>query len=133
VLSDSVGPFNLAAEPVIGPAELAAMLHARLIKVSRAGAAMRTAAAVTYRLRLQPVELGGHGRSIAGSALDAEQSPKRDGRGSVVDEVTAADGASTAVATTGTREQEMTMASTSSPGARFVRSQVPGPLPAGMD
>jgi UDP-glucose 4-epimerase len=58
VLSDSAGPFNLAAEPVIGPAELATMLHARLVKVSRAGATIRAAAAATYRLRLQPVEPG---------------------------------------------------------------------------
>ncbi len=58
VLSDSAGPLNVAAEPVIGSAELAAMLHARLVKVSRAGAAMRAAAAATYRLRLQPVEPG---------------------------------------------------------------------------
>lgn len=58
VLSDSAGAFNLAAEPVIGSAELAAMLHARLVKVPRAGAAIRAAAAASYRLRLQPVEPG---------------------------------------------------------------------------
>lgn len=56
VLSDRRGPFNLAADPVIGPAELAQVLGARPIPV--APAVVRGAAAVTYALRLQPAEPG---------------------------------------------------------------------------
>jgi nucleoside-diphosphate-sugar epimerase len=55
-LSDQSGPFNIAAEPVIGSAELATMLHARPIPVPPA--VLRTAAAVTYALHLQPAEPG---------------------------------------------------------------------------
>jgi nucleoside-diphosphate-sugar epimerase len=55
-LSDCAGAFNIAAEPVIGHAELAEMLHARMVPVSPR--VVRAAAAVTYRLRLQPAEPG---------------------------------------------------------------------------
>jgi nucleoside-diphosphate-sugar epimerase len=56
VLSDRAGAFNIAAEPVIGPEELAEMLGARPVKVSPRVA--RAAVAATYRLRLQPAEPG---------------------------------------------------------------------------
>lgn len=56
VLSDRTGAFNVAAEPVIGPGELAGMLRARPVKVSPR--ALRAVAAVSYRLRLQPAEPG---------------------------------------------------------------------------
>lgn len=56
VLSDAAGPFNIAADPVIGPPELARMLHARPVPVSPA--LVRAAAAATYALRLQPAEPG---------------------------------------------------------------------------
>ncbi len=56
VLSDVSGPFNIAAEPVIGAAELAQLLHARPVRVSPA--LLRGAAAATFALRLQPAEPG---------------------------------------------------------------------------
>ncbi|MGZ4176071.1 MAG: NAD-dependent epimerase/dehydratase family protein [Solirubrobacteraceae bacterium] len=56
VMSDADGAFNIAAEPDLGPAELAAMLHARTVPVS--ARVLRAGAAVTYRLRLQPAEPG---------------------------------------------------------------------------
>jgi len=56
VLSDCTGAFNVAAEPVIGPPELARMLGARQIPASPR--LVRAAAAVSYGLRLQPAEPG---------------------------------------------------------------------------
>ena len=56
VLSGSAGAFNIAAEPVIGPEELAAMLGARPVPMS--ARLLRAAAAATYRARLQPAEPG---------------------------------------------------------------------------
>lgn len=56
VRSDRAGAFNIAAEPVIGPEELAEMLHAPPLRVSPR--VLRAAAAVSYRLRLQPAEPG---------------------------------------------------------------------------
>ncbi len=56
VLSDCVGAFNIAAEPVIGAAQLAELLDARPVKVP--ARALRAAAAATYALRLQPAEPG---------------------------------------------------------------------------
>ena len=56
VLSDAGGPFNIAAEPVIGAAELARLLDARPVRVP--AAVMRGAAAATFALRLQPAEPG---------------------------------------------------------------------------
>ena len=56
IVSSVRGAFNLAAEPVLGPAEIARVLGARTIKVS--ARALRAAAAATYALRLQPTEPG---------------------------------------------------------------------------
>jgi UDP-glucose 4-epimerase len=56
VVSDARGPFNIAADPVIGARELAGMLHARPVPVSARIA--RGAAAASYALRLQPAEPG---------------------------------------------------------------------------
>jgi UDP-glucose 4-epimerase len=59
VVSDASGPFNIAAEPDIGPPELAQMLGARLLAVPAwSRSALRGAAAATFRLRLQPSEPG---------------------------------------------------------------------------
>jgi nucleoside-diphosphate-sugar epimerase len=49
---DVSGPFNIAAEPVVGSDELARMLHARKVAISPR--VLRAAASATYRLRLQP-------------------------------------------------------------------------------
>ncbi len=53
---DARGPFNLAAEPVIGPPELAEAFEARPVRLSARSA--RAAAAAAYRLHLSPVEAG---------------------------------------------------------------------------
>jgi nucleoside-diphosphate-sugar epimerase len=56
VLSDGGGAFNIAAEPVLGPEELAGMLDARMVSVSPR--VVRGLAAASYRMRLQPAEPG---------------------------------------------------------------------------
>ncbi len=56
LLSDARGAFNLAADPPIGPPELAEMLRARRVKLPRT--VLRGAAAATFALRLQPSEPG---------------------------------------------------------------------------
>ncbi len=56
VSSDRAGAFNIAAEPVLGPHELAGMLGARLVRVSPR--IVRTAADAAYRMHLQPAEPG---------------------------------------------------------------------------
>jgi nucleoside-diphosphate-sugar epimerase len=53
---DARGAFNLAAEPVLGPAELAAVFGARRVSVSPRVA--RAAAALAFRLHISPVEEG---------------------------------------------------------------------------
>jgi UDP-glucose 4-epimerase len=56
LVRDVGGPFNLAAEPVIGPEELAKILHARPVDVP--ARVLRTAADLSWRLHLQPAEAG---------------------------------------------------------------------------
>ncbi len=56
VVGDARGPFNLAADPVIGPEELARLLSARPLKVSPR--VLRAAAVASFALRLQPAEPG---------------------------------------------------------------------------
>ncbi len=56
VLGDASGPFNIAADPVIGSEDLAELLGARPVKLP--ASAVRAAAAATFRLRLQPAEPG---------------------------------------------------------------------------
>ena len=55
-VTDVSGPFNIAAEPVVGSDELARMLRARKLPISPR--VLRAAAAASYRLRLQPSEPG---------------------------------------------------------------------------
>jgi nucleoside-diphosphate-sugar epimerase len=56
-LTQSVsGPFNVAAEPVLDPPRLAELLGARLIRFPPA--ALRAAAAASWRLHLQPTPPG---------------------------------------------------------------------------
>jgi UDP-glucose 4-epimerase len=52
VTSDAHGPFNVAAEPVLDPDRLARLLKARKVPVPPR--VLRAAAAITWRLRLQP-------------------------------------------------------------------------------
>jgi nucleoside-diphosphate-sugar epimerase len=69
LLADLRGAFNLAADPPIGPPELAAILRARRVKLPRA--ALRGAAAATFALRLQPTEPGWVDMAFAVPLLDS--------------------------------------------------------------
>ena len=53
---DVRGPFNVAADPVLDPPELARILKARLVPVG--SALLRGGAALTWRLRVQPTPPG---------------------------------------------------------------------------
>ena len=52
LLSDARGAFNIAADPVLDPERLAGLLGAR--RVPMRGGALRSAADLSWRLRLQP-------------------------------------------------------------------------------
>jgi len=56
VNEDARGPYNIAAEPVLDPDELARALGARPVPVPKR--VLRGGAALAYRLRLQPSEAG---------------------------------------------------------------------------
>jgi UDP-glucose 4-epimerase len=56
IVGDAAGPFNIAAEPVLDPAELGRILGARPVRLP--GRVLRGAAAATFKLRLQPSEPG---------------------------------------------------------------------------
>jgi nucleoside-diphosphate-sugar epimerase len=56
VVGEADGAFNIAAEPPIGPPELARLLRARRVKLP--AAALRTAAALSWRAHLQPAGEG---------------------------------------------------------------------------
>jgi nucleoside-diphosphate-sugar epimerase len=56
VVSDVRGAFNVAAEPVLDPDRLAEILGARKVRVP--ARVLRTAAALTWRARLQPTPEG---------------------------------------------------------------------------
>jgi nucleoside-diphosphate-sugar epimerase len=69
VISDVRGAFNLAADPPIGPPELAGIFKARPVKLPRG--ALRGAAALTFALRLQPSEPGWVDMAFAVPLLDS--------------------------------------------------------------
>jgi nucleoside-diphosphate-sugar epimerase len=56
LVNDVSGPFNIAAEPELDPAELARLLGARRVKVP--ASVLRAGAAASFKLRLQPSEAG---------------------------------------------------------------------------
>jgi nucleoside-diphosphate-sugar epimerase len=56
IVGDARGPFNVAADPVLDPAELASALGARRLRMP--GQALRAGAAISWFLRLQPSEPG---------------------------------------------------------------------------
>ena len=56
IVGDVCGPFNVAAEPVLDPPELARLLRARTISVPPK--MLRALTAATWRLRLQPTPPG---------------------------------------------------------------------------
>ncbi|MEA2419617.1 MAG: UDP-glucose 4-epimerase [Thermoleophilaceae bacterium] len=68
VLGDASGPFNIAAEPVVDPSELARILGARRVPVP--ASVLRTAAAISFKLRLQPSEPGWIDMALDGPLMD---------------------------------------------------------------
>jgi UDP-glucose 4-epimerase len=69
LLSDVRGPFNLAADPPIGPVELAELLRARRVRLP--ARALRAAATATFALYLQPSEPGWVDMALAVPLLDS--------------------------------------------------------------
>jgi UDP-glucose 4-epimerase len=69
IVGDSRGAFNLAADPVLDPEQLASLLDARRVRVP--AAAIRAAAAITFALRLQPSEPGWVDMALAVPLLDS--------------------------------------------------------------
>ena len=68
VNDDARGPFNIAADPVLDPDELARALDARTVRVP--SAVLRGGAALTYALRLQPSEPGWVDMAFAVPVMD---------------------------------------------------------------
>ncbi len=71
LLAQARGAFNLAADPVIGAEDLAEMLSARVIPVPPG--LLRAAAALTFRLRLQPSEPGWLDMALSVPLLDSSR------------------------------------------------------------
>jgi nucleoside-diphosphate-sugar epimerase len=68
IKSDARGAFNIAAEPVIDPPRLASLLRARRVRIPPA--ALRGAAALSWRLRLQPTPPGWVDMGLAVPLMD---------------------------------------------------------------
>jgi UDP-glucose 4-epimerase len=68
VNEEARGPFNVAADPVLDPDELARVLGARKVRVPRA--LLRGGAALSYLLRLQPTEPGWLDMGLAVPVMD---------------------------------------------------------------
>ncbi len=69
LVSDARGAFNLAADPPLGPPELAEVLQAR--RVSVPARVLRAGAALSYALRLQPTEPGWLDMALAVPLMDS--------------------------------------------------------------
>lgn len=69
VLGSARGPFNIVSDPVLGPAELAQALSARLVPVP--AGVLRAAAHLTWRLHLQPTPPGWVDLALGAPVLDA--------------------------------------------------------------
>jgi nucleoside-diphosphate-sugar epimerase len=91
VVSDRArGAYNVAADPVLDPDELASVLGARKVKVSPA--LLRRAASVTWRLRLQPSPEGWVDMALGVPILDTSRirselgwTPRRSSGGALLD------------------------------------------------
>jgi nucleoside-diphosphate-sugar epimerase len=71
VIRDVSGAFNIAAEPVIGPDELGSLLHARPVTVPPR--ALRAAADLTWKLRLQPAPPGWIDLALGAPLMDTSR------------------------------------------------------------
>jgi UDP-glucose 4-epimerase len=83
ITGDASGPFNIAADPVLDPQRLADLLGARLVKLPRS--ALRRAADLSWRLRIQPTPAGWVDMALGVPIMDTGRarrelgwSPKRD-------------------------------------------------------
>ena len=71
ILGDARGAFNVAAEPVLDPPELARLLGARSVPVP--ASLLRGAAAASWRLRLQPTPPGWVDLALGVPLLDSSR------------------------------------------------------------
>jgi nucleoside-diphosphate-sugar epimerase len=71
IVGDASGAFNVAAEPVLDPAELADLLGARRVPVPQG--ALRAAAGLTWRLRLQPTPPGWVDMALGAPLMDVSR------------------------------------------------------------
>jgi nucleoside-diphosphate-sugar epimerase len=69
LISDARGAFNIAADPPLGPPELAALLRARRLRLP--APVLRAGAAATYALHLQPTEPGWVDMALAVPLIDS--------------------------------------------------------------
>jgi nucleoside-diphosphate-sugar epimerase len=69
LVSDAPGAFNLAADPPLGPPELAEILRARQVRLP--AGVLRAGAAATYALHLQPSEPGWVDMALAVPLMDS--------------------------------------------------------------
>lgn len=74
LLSDARGAFNLAADPPMGPGELAEMLNARRVRLR--ARALRAAAAAAFALRLSPTEPGWLDMALAVPLMDSTRAKR---------------------------------------------------------
>ena len=71
LVTDARGAYNVAADPVLDPAELARLLGARQLPVP--AAALRTGAALAYRARLTPTPPGWVDMALSVPLLDTKR------------------------------------------------------------
>jgi UDP-glucose 4-epimerase len=84
------GAYNVAADPVLDPDELASLLGARKVRVS--AAVLRGAASLTWRLRLQPAPEGWVDMALSVPIMDTSRireelgwTPQRSSGGALLD------------------------------------------------
>jgi nucleoside-diphosphate-sugar epimerase len=87
LLSDVHGAFNLAAGPVLDPEVAAAAFHG--VRLPVPGPALAGAAALTWRLRLQPVEPGWVRLALAAPLMSTERAEAELGWHATKDALTA--------------------------------------------
>jgi nucleoside-diphosphate-sugar epimerase len=90
VRDDASGAYNVAADPVLDPDELARLLGARKVRV--APSVLRRAAALTWRMRLQPAPEGWVDMALSVPLMDTSRArselgwtPHRSSGGSLLD------------------------------------------------
>ncbi|WP_433224075.1 NAD-dependent epimerase/dehydratase family protein [Dactylosporangium sp. CS-047395] len=81
--SEVRGAFNIAADPVLTPSVAAEMFHGRTVPV--ASSVLRTAAAVTWRMHLQPVDAGWVQLALSAPIMDTTRAATELGWRATVD------------------------------------------------